>query len=64
MPTWISPSRIGLDDYGLLCQHRGPMAGEWLFSLEAFPETAPDPDGHFVDDLAGGLSHLGDQPPR
>ncbi|MGO9782145.1 MAG: RiPP maturation radical SAM C-methyltransferase [Streptosporangiaceae bacterium] len=52
--------RIGLDDYELLGQHRGPLAGEWLFSLEAFPGTAPDPDSHFVDDLAGGLSHLGE----
>src|SRR5947209_5761452 len=37
-------ARVGLDCYNLLCQHRGPMVGEWLFSLEAFPGTAPDPD--------------------
>jgi hypothetical protein len=52
-------ARIGLDCYELLCQHRGPMVGEWLFSLEAFPDTAPDPDGHMIDDLADGLSHFG-----
>ena len=26
-------ARIDIDDYQLLCQHRGPMVGEWLFSL-------------------------------
>ena len=51
--------RIGLDYYELLCQHRGPMVGEWLFSLEAFPDTAPDRDAHMIDDLPDGLSHLG-----
>jgi ribosomal peptide maturation radical SAM protein 1 len=52
-------ARIGMDCYELLCQHRGPMVGEWLFSVEAFPDTAPDPDGRMIDDLAEGLSHLG-----
>lgn len=51
--------RIGLDYYELLCQHRGPMVGEWLFSVAAFPDTAPDPDARMIDDLAGELSHLG-----
>jgi ribosomal peptide maturation radical SAM protein 1 len=51
--------RIGLDYYELLCQHRGPMVGEWLFSVAAFPGAAPDPDAHMIDDLAGELSHLG-----
>ena len=54
--------RIGLDYYDLLCEHRGPMVGEWLFSIEAFPDTAPDPDAHMIDDLADGLSHLGMSP--
>ena len=53
--------RIGVDDYELLCQHRGPMVGEWLYSVEAFPDTAPDPDARMLDDLADGLSHLGKQ---
>ena len=51
--------RIGLDYYELLCQHRGPMVGEWLFSVAAFPGAAPDPEAHMIDDLAGELSHLG-----
>ena len=51
--------QIGVDYYELLCQHRGPMVGEWLFSLEAFPGTAPDPDAHMVNEMAGRLAHLG-----
>ena len=46
------------------CQHRGPMTGEWLFSVAAFPETAPDRDGHFADEMARGLPHLGDHRKR
>ena len=38
------------------------MVGEWLFSIEAFPDTAPDPHAHMIDDLADGLSHLGMPP--
>ena len=52
-------ARIGVDYYKLLCQHRGPMVGDWLFSVAAFPDTAPDPDAHMIDDLMAGLSHLG-----
>ena len=44
--------RIGMDYYELLCQHRGPMVGEWLFSPAAFPGTAPDPDAHMIDNFA------------
>lgn len=56
--------RIGVPDYQILCQHRGPMTGEWLFSVAAFPETAPDRDGHFADEMARGLPHLGDHRKR
>ena len=52
-------ARIGLDLYELLCEHRGPMVGEWLFSPAAFPGTAPDPDARLLDDFADKLSHLG-----
>ena len=51
--------RIGVDLYELICQHRGPMIGDWLFSKEAFPDTAPDPDARMLDDLADKLSYLG-----
>ena len=33
--------RIGLDCYDLLCQHRGPMVGEWLFSWRPFQTPHP-----------------------
>ena len=56
--------RIGVQDYQILCQHRGPMTGEWLFSVAAFPETAPDRDGHFADEMARGLPHLGESPEK
>ena len=51
-------AQIGLDYYQLLSQHRGHMLGEWLFSLEAFPDNAPDPDSHMVDDMAHKLSYV------
>ena len=56
--------RIGVPDYQVLCQHRGPMTGEWLFSAAAFPDTAPDRDGHFADELARGLPHLAESPEK
>jgi ribosomal peptide maturation radical SAM protein 1 len=52
-------AQIGVDYYGLLCQHRGTLIGDWLFSLEAFGDAAPDPNAHMVDDLADSLSYLG-----
>jgi ribosomal peptide maturation radical SAM protein 1 len=51
-------AQIGLDYYQLLSQHRGHMLGEWLFSLEAFPDDAPDPESHMLDDMAHKLSYL------
>ena len=51
--------RIGVDLYKLICQHRGPMVGDWLFSPAAFSDTAPDPDARMLDDLADKLSYLG-----
>jgi len=50
---------IGIDYYKLLCRHRGTLVGDWLFSLEAFGDKAPDPDGHMLDELADSLSYLG-----
>ena len=51
--------RIGVDYYDLLCQHRRPMVGEWLFSAEAFQCSAPDPDARMIDDFTDELSRLG-----
>jgi ribosomal peptide maturation radical SAM protein 1 len=52
-------ARIGVDYYQRLCDHRGTMVGDWLFSLEAFRDTAPDPDAHMLEELADDLSGLG-----
>lgn len=55
---------IGVDYYQLLAQHRGPMVGEWLFSLDAFREAAPDRDSDMVEKLSASLSYLGVPPPE
>jgi ribosomal peptide maturation radical SAM protein 1 len=46
-------ARIGADPYERLCQHRGRMLGDWLFSVAAFGDDAPDPDGELLRDLGG-----------
>jgi len=51
--------RIGVEYYNKLCQHRGTLVGDWLFSLEAFGDAAPDPDADMLDELADSLSYLG-----
>jgi len=51
--------QIGIEYYKLLCQHRGTLVGDWLFSPEAFGDEAPDPGAHMLDDLADDLSYLG-----
>ena len=38
-------SLIGRDIYELLCQHRGMQLSDWLFSVAAFGDDAPDRDG-------------------
>ncbi len=35
-------AQLGLQTYETLCHHRGPMFGDWLFSVEAFGDQAPD----------------------
>src|SRR5215469_10120130 len=49
---------IGMDDYQLLAHHRGPMVGEWLFSLDAFGDAAPDRESERLEELSTGLSYL------
>lgn len=44
-------ARIGVDYYRTLAQHRGRLVGDWLFSVEAFGDEAPDPYGRMPDDL-------------
>jgi ribosomal peptide maturation radical SAM protein 1 len=50
--------QIGATAYGALARHHSRMIGDWLFSVEAFGDAAPDPDGRMVEDFAGDLSHL------
>lgn len=56
--------RIGADRYRSLSEHRGQMIGDWLFSVAAFGDTAPDPTGALLDDAATDLAFLGDAPGR
>jgi len=44
-------AQIGIDLYEALCQHRGALVGDWLFSVAAFGDRAPDPEGSLADDL-------------
>ena len=54
--------QIGVDYYDLLCENRGTLIGDWLFSLEAFGDAAPDPGAHMLDELADSLSGFGTSP--
>lgn len=51
-------ARIGPDCYRALADTRGPLVGEWLFSVAAFGAEAPDPGGRLLDECAGELSYL------
>lgn len=51
---------IGAERYRRLAAHRGVMVGDWLFSLEAFGASAPDPDSALPDAFTAELSYLGD----
>ncbi|MFC8434003.1 RiPP maturation radical SAM C-methyltransferase [Streptomyces sp. NPDC057253] len=50
---------LGPDLYRALADGHGHLVGDWLFSLEAFGATAPDPEDEFLglyaDHLAPGL---------
>ncbi len=54
-------ARIGVDYYRALSEHRGVMLGDWLFSLAAFGDAAPDPDSDFLDEFAEKIRYIGDQ---
>lgn len=55
-------AKIGIEYYQLLAQHRGTMVGEWLFSLDAFQDAAPDPDSLMLEELVSGLPDLAASP--
>jgi ribosomal peptide maturation radical SAM protein 1 len=46
-------ARIGADDYRALAETRGPLVGDWLFSVAAFGPEAPDPVGRLLDEWDG-----------
>lgn len=50
--------RIGTRCYRSLAEHRGRQLGDWLFSVEAFGDAAPDPDGALLDEFRAELSYL------
>jgi ribosomal peptide maturation radical SAM protein 1 len=52
-------ARIGAAGYGRLADHRGPLVGDWLFSVAAFADDAPDPHARLLRDFADDLRHLG-----
>jgi ribosomal peptide maturation radical SAM protein 1 len=54
--------QLGVDDYKKLADHRGCLIGDWLFSVEAFGDAAPDPDGALLEEFAEDLNDLGPSP--
>jgi ribosomal peptide maturation radical SAM protein 1 len=55
-------AQLGADDYRKLADNRGCLIGDWLFSVEAFGDAAPDPDGALLDEFADALEYLGPSP--
>lgn len=51
-------ARVGVPLYERLCDHRGPLIGEWLYSRAAFGDEAPDPDHRFLRDFLGRYEHI------
>ena len=51
-------ARIGEDYYRALSEHRGVLLGDWLFSLAAFGDTAPDPDSEFLDEFSEKIRYI------
>lgn len=54
--------RIGEDYYALLAENRGKLVGDWLFSVEAFGDDAPDREGEFLAAFGADLSYLDESP--
>jgi ribosomal peptide maturation radical SAM protein 1 len=52
-------ARLGAGNYRRLVDHRGPLFGDWLFSLAAFADDAPDPHARLLYDVADELRYLG-----
>ena len=52
-------ARVGVEYYGLLADQRGRMVGDWLFSVAAFGDAAPDRDARLLADFRDELGYLG-----
>lgn len=50
-------ARIGVEMYEKLCNHRGRMTGEWLFSRAAFGDSVPPGEAYF-DEFPDQLAYL------
>jgi ribosomal peptide maturation radical SAM protein 1 len=48
--------RVEFSIYEELCQMRGRMIGDWLFSVEAFRHESPDREARFLDDFAADVT--------
>src|SRR5215207_4075511 len=44
-------AQISPDYYRMLAEARGPLVGDWLFSIEAFGEDAPDQAADLLDEF-------------
>jgi ribosomal peptide maturation radical SAM protein 1 len=55
-------ARIGVDYYRLLSERRGRLVGDWLFSVEAFGDAAPDHDARLPAEFADELGYLATPP--
>ena len=51
--------QLGIADYRNLCDRWGRLLGDWLFSLEAFGDEAPDPDGRLLEIVRADLERDG-----
>jgi ribosomal peptide maturation radical SAM protein 1 len=49
---------VGPELYETLCQHRGRLIGDWIFSPAAFGAACPDPEGHLLERVAEELPRL------
>lgn len=50
--------RIGTSAYESLANHRGPLVGDWLFSVAAFGAEAPDPSDRFLSEYGTRLRRM------
>jgi ribosomal peptide maturation radical SAM protein 1 len=51
-------ARIGVDYYRLLADQRGRLVGDWLFSVAAFGDEAPDRDAQLLSEFGDEFGYL------